>query len=475
MNTPNPRKGTKNPKYAPKGGSGSNFRWSPSTSRFLLTYISEKAKTLGNPNFKRKCFSNAAQAVSDRYGISVTDTNVLNHVRTIRNRYKLVRKLQALENTTWDDERKMVVMSPNDYDDYIRENPKDEPYINKRIDMYNEICVLCEEASPTAQDLSGSDNEEIMRDSENELDDSANVSSNKRRRIQGQTAIIPTPKKGSGNFRWSPYMSRLLLSFIVEQIKLGKVKRQILTSASLLIQDRMDLNCSVVNVENHLRTIRLRFLRIKKLQGMEGVEWDEEKKMISIDDEAYNEHIKNEPKDEPYLNKKIDMYDEMVTIFETEWTTNQEEGRPALTDGLDLILNEINAQNEPAEHSTSPIRRSPLNNGERNGNNNEFNDQSESAKWAMNKLMKDISSKMGSLAKSMGDLANAVRSSSERGICEELYREVMKCEGYNEDLLGKAFDYLNEHTHLGRGFLVKSQRLRQDWLSEFFTSCGHVL
>jgi len=73
-----------------------------------------------------------------------------------------------------------------------------------------------------------------------------------------------------------------------------------------------------------------------------------------------------------------------------------------------------------------------------------------------------------SLASQVGDLAAAIRS-SHRDISSELYSEVMKCEGYDEVSLGKAFDYLNESENRARGFLAKNHNLRRAWLSEFFS------
>lgn len=72
------------------------------------------------------------------------------------------------------------------------------------------------------------------------------------------------------------------------------------------------------------------------------------------------------------------------------------------------------------------------------------------------------------LASQIGELAAAIRSHC-MGISSELYSEVMKCEGYDEASLGKAFDYLNENENLAKGFIVKSSNLRQVWLAEFFS------
>lgn len=88
-------------------------------SRFLLHYLVEQAK-MGNNNLKRHAFTNAAQAVAERYNIAVTDTNVLNHVRTIRGRFRQIRRLQGLDNVAWDDTRKIIGMDEESYHDHIK-------------------------------------------------------------------------------------------------------------------------------------------------------------------------------------------------------------------------------------------------------------------------------------------------------------------------------------------------------------------
>lgn len=80
-----------------------------------------------------------------------------------------------------------------------------------------------------------------------------------------------------------------------------------------------------------------------------------------------------------------------------------------------------------------------------------------------------IAEKIDLLAFQIGRLADAIRT-SQRGIASELFQEVMKSDGYNEASLGKAFDYLNEHEHLARGFLAKNYHLRQAWLAEYFSA-----
>ncbi|KAM3340024.1 hypothetical protein P3S68_029894 [Capsicum galapagoense] len=49
----------------------------------------------------------------------------------------------------------------------------------------------------------------------------------------------------------------------------------------------------------------------------------------------------------------------------------------------------------------------------------------------------------------------------------KLYEEVMAMEGYNEEFLGDAFDYLVQNDTLAKAFMVKNQSLRKVWLERF--------
>ena len=49
-----------------------------------------------------------------------------------------------------------------------------------------------------------------------------------------------------------------------------------------------------------------------------------------------------------------------------------------------------------------------------------------------------------------------------------LYEEVLKIEGFEESMLVSAFDHLNENEVLARSFILKSDKLRKQWLDNFF-------
>uniref|UniRef100_A0A0E0KMJ2 Uncharacterized protein n=1 Tax=Oryza punctata TaxID=4537 RepID=A0A0E0KMJ2_ORYPU len=56
-------------------------------------------------------------------------------------------------------------------------------------------------------------------------------------------------------------------------------------------------------------------MRVSKLRDLSGALWVDDVCMISLDEEHYKGHIKPHPKDAEFLNKHIENYREMQTIF----------------------------------------------------------------------------------------------------------------------------------------------------------------
>ncbi|KAM3339866.1 hypothetical protein P3S68_029735 [Capsicum galapagoense] len=73
----------------------------------------------------------------------------------------------------------------------------------------------------------------------------------------------------------------------------------------------------------------------------------------------------------------------------------------------------------------------------------------------------DISIKFGEVATTIGRMVDS------RLDVTKLYEEVMAMEGYNEEFLGDAFDYLVQSDTLAKAFMVKNKNLRKVWLERF--------
>ncbi|KAK1311894.1 hypothetical protein QJS10_CPA07g00451 [Acorus calamus] len=116
-----------------------------------------------------------------------------------------------------------------------------------------------------------------------------------------------------------PTMSRFMQKCLVEHAEKGMkidntFKRPAFIATARAVSEKFNVLCTDSNVENHLRTLKTKYSQIKRLKNMSGVGWDDTLKMITMDNDAYNEYVQAHVKDEPYLNKPIEIYDEMMII-----------------------------------------------------------------------------------------------------------------------------------------------------------------
>ena len=70
----------------------------------------------------------------------------------------------------------------------------------------------------------------------------------------------------------------------------------------------------------------------------------------------------------------------------------------------------------------------------------------------------------------LGKVASAIEKISENQQLNfgSLYEEVIKMDGFEENMLAFAFDHLNGDEKQARSFVLKNDKLRRQWLHNFF-------
>ena len=77
-------------------------------------------------------------------------------------------------------------------------------------------------------------------------------------------------------------------------------------------------------------------------------------------------------------------------------------------------------------------------------------------------IYQDLSIQLGKVASSIEKIyENQLNFGS-------LYEEVMKIDGFKENMLASAFDRLNGDEKQARSFMLKNDKLRRQWLQNFF-------
>uniref|UniRef100_A0A7C9CN93 Myb/SANT-like domain-containing protein n=1 Tax=Opuntia streptacantha TaxID=393608 RepID=A0A7C9CN93_OPUST len=253
---------------------------------------------------------------------------------------------------------------------------------------------------------------------------------------KGKMKEISEDKKTQ--FRWSKPMSKELLKFLADEVKKGNrpnnfFKTSSFVAAANMISKKFDIKYLPDHVENHLRIVKNAWGIIAKLRNQSGCGWDENMKMIRMSPDVYNTYVEANPTHEKFLNKKIDMYDEMAVVV------GKDVARGSCTKSFEDIVqtceetinvedkdngdSETVKENDKQSTSSVPVES-------RRGRKRAHEDDSD---------LQNISAQMGEV------VAALQRISKSKLDVDFLYQEVMRIEGFEEEFLASAFDQLVEH------------------------------
>ncbi|OMO53230.1 hypothetical protein CCACVL1_28789 [Corchorus capsularis] len=126
-------------------------------------------------------------------------------------------------------------------------------------------------------------------------------------------------------------MERIMLEILAEEAQKGNKPSNFFKPTSFhrvttTISERFDVVCESDHVENQLKTFECTWQLITTIRGSNGFGWDDKLKMIVAAKKPYEEALEAHPKWE-YLNKKLEMYDEMsltawIPTLEFDFTTS---------------------------------------------------------------------------------------------------------------------------------------------------------
>ncbi|KAH7675715.1 SH2 domain-containing protein [Dioscorea alata] len=119
-----------------------NFQWTAIMTSFMLTSLIEQAN-LGLKSDKGFKSVAIARAVSERFNLAVSDSHVFNHLRYVRKFWLIIKKIKNLSGVSWDDVEKKIIMGEEEYQIYIQAHPREEIYINRPIQDYKKMAIVC--------------------------------------------------------------------------------------------------------------------------------------------------------------------------------------------------------------------------------------------------------------------------------------------------------------------------------------------
>ncbi|KAJ8424832.1 hypothetical protein Cgig2_013027 [Carnegiea gigantea] len=113
-------------------------------SNELLKFLADEVKKGNQPNntFKFSSFVAAADIISKKFNVKCLTDHIDNHLRTVKTAWGIIAKLRNQSYCGWDENMRMIRMSPDVYNTYVEANPTHEKYLNKKIDMHDEMTIV---------------------------------------------------------------------------------------------------------------------------------------------------------------------------------------------------------------------------------------------------------------------------------------------------------------------------------------------
>ncbi|XP_070031311.1 uncharacterized protein [Nicotiana tomentosiformis] len=267
-------------------------------------------------------------------------------------------------------------------------------------------------------------------------------------------------KKGDKQFRWTKPMEYLMLEILADEVKqrntsTNQFKAISFNRVSNAIKQQLGMEeCSPKHVENHLKILRSTWNTVQPLLNKSSLGWDDNLKMITASPRVYAFHVQAHPTHEKLVNKKIEMFEEMSLVC------GNNRARGDCAKSLDDIGLDCSSEKGNDNDIEGPSKEKDVQDVV-SGTSQAKASRKRSRSSDVQDVVSDISTKLGEVAAAISKIADS------RLDMTRLYEEIMAFEGYEEEFLGEAFDYLVQSDMLAKAFMAKNQNLRKVWLERF--------
>ncbi|XP_056682887.1 uncharacterized protein [Spinacia oleracea] len=262
-------------------------------------------------------------------------------------------------------------------------------------------------------------------------------------------------------------MSKVLLEFLAEEVRKGNRPNNSFRTSSFVaaaknISELFHTTCTVDHVENHMRTVRATWGIISKLRGTSGFGCDDSVKMVTVSPIAFNTYVQQYPTHERYLNRKIDMYEEISIVAGKDMARGDFSKSFA-----DIQVTSI----ESGQGPTTTTENGPTTTTENGPIKSESATSSEPRPHRKRTRVEEEGCDLQQISTQLGEVVGALKNFSNNQLdVEKLHEEIMKMEDFDELVRDAAFNHLVEREMLAKAFLTKRELLRRLWLQKFVKS-----
>ncbi|GMP79968.1 hypothetical protein CsSME_00035258 [Camellia sinensis var. sinensis] len=93
--------------------------------------------------FKDQAYITACSSLNSSFNLSLSREHCVNHLKTIKKKFRLVQKMLSKSGFSWNPMTKMVECSDQVWTTYVAANPNAKGLRGKKIEMLDELSILC--------------------------------------------------------------------------------------------------------------------------------------------------------------------------------------------------------------------------------------------------------------------------------------------------------------------------------------------
>ncbi|KAL2337289.1 hypothetical protein Fmac_011735 [Flemingia macrophylla] len=125
---------------------GRNVVWSIAMDKCLIKALAAQAKS-GNKIdkcFNENAYTAACVAVNTRFNLNLNNQKVINRLKTIKKRYKVMKDMLSQDGFGWNPNTNMIECDSDElWKNYVAAHPDARGLRGKQIEMYDELKIVC--------------------------------------------------------------------------------------------------------------------------------------------------------------------------------------------------------------------------------------------------------------------------------------------------------------------------------------------
>ncbi|CAH2072013.1 unnamed protein product [Thlaspi arvense] len=291
--------------------------WTPEMDQYFIELMLEqvrKGNRFEDHLFSKRAWKSMSSSFTAKFRFPCGKDVLKNRHKTLRNLFKSVKNLLKEDGFSWDEARQMVIADNSVWDVYLKGHTNLRSFRIKSIPYYKDLCLIYTDGISEQKD------QENITDGETntliEEDEGYN-------RVCESATTIKSNSKGSSIARcrttWHPPMDRYFIELMLDQARTGNqidgvFRKQTWTEMVNLFNVKFESNFNVDVLKNRYKTLRRQFKAIKSLLRSDGFGWDDERQMVTADDNVWQDFIKAHRDARQFMTRPIPYYKDLCVL-----------------------------------------------------------------------------------------------------------------------------------------------------------------